>query len=192
LTTRFSERLVPPAELLRITTFGAPPRNQLAGLVERSFQTLVSNNLEPLFTCVRRGCPLGRFQHVFTPQVNQGAQRFEMVLPIDFEDARNCLLLTSTFELKCVTDRSTDTRLDTRGTGHRAAYPPLESVPPEQRTVGVKVELEQVRFGGGAAEPLAPATHAALMQTVRPASFFLRELNEGALGCADPRVSIVP
>lgn len=191
ITTRFSARLVPPAEMERITMRGAPPPNRLAELVGKSFDGLLENNLTAVFSSMSQGYPLGRFGHDFEPAVTENRERFEMVLPIDTTDERNCFLRTSVFELRCESSRSTDTRLDSRGTGFVAGYPP-EGVPSEARILGVIVVLEQLRIGTGAAEPLATTSHADLMRSLRPRLFFLRELNEGAHTCFGAEISIVP
>jgi len=192
IATTFSERLVPPGQLELITTRGAPPANQLAGLVEASFDLLLANNLAGVFASIMRGCPLGSLPKELAPQVDEEGQRFELVLPIDVADERNCFLQTSTFELLCESRRSTDTRLESRGTGFGSEYPPLPSVPPEERFQGLRVALERLRIGTGAAEPLATETHAELMRSVKPHLFFLRELNEGAHTCFGDEISLVP
>ena len=95
------------------------------------------------------------------------------------------------FELRCESSRSTDTRLDSRGTGFVARYPP-DGVPSGESILGVTVVLEQLRIGTGASEPLATTSHTDLMRSLRPRLFFLRELNEGAHTCFGAEISIVP
>jgi hypothetical protein len=188
--SEWTGRLVDPGELARTTTAGVPRESEVAPLVQAALERLLAANREAFRAAIWRGFPLGRITHAVPP--GEEGDRFISVLPIDAADERNCCLKTSSFELRCVSSESTDTRLNTFGTGHSSEYPPSPGTPPDQRIHGVKVVLEAIRTGtetlpDGSVQPhyekLAKPAHTDLVRSMRLELFFLRRLNEDAHEC---------